>query len=150
MGSVPRSGGPGGAPAEMQRLRTLLKMRGGLDVSRMSDQEVWSQVRLRFSGECSKPGGGAPPVRPASTSGSRQHFLIAAGIRFLQQKHSMYGEKKFPAGFYEQLARHLFEETLKHSDRDYGDAFSLLNALQDARLGTELQKEYERLSARIA
>jgi hypothetical protein len=62
----------------------------------------------------------------------------------------MYGEKKFPAGFYEQLARHLFEETLKHSDRDYGDAFSLLNALQDARLGTELQKEYERLSARIA
>jgi hypothetical protein len=63
----------------------------------------------------------------------------------LTRDTATYGVHSFPDDYYDTLARHLFDEALRRNGRDYGAAFSLLNDVQNAELGTALQREYTRV-----
>jgi hypothetical protein len=69
------------------------------------------------------------------------HYLLQAGIDRLHADQA----GGYSDHYYDTLARHLFEVALNHTGRDYGDAFDLLNDLQDGDLGFALQREYTAL-----
>lgn len=70
------------------------------------------------------------------------HYLIAAGIARIDADLARYGAGGFPSDYYDQLARHLYRIALRHTGRDYGDAFSVLNDLQWNEFGPGLQNHY--------
>ena len=72
------------------------------------------------------------------------HPLVAAGVERLRQDAARYGERSFPADYYDTLARHLFAQALRSSG-NYSQAFGALNDLQWGRLGAGVRLEYERV-----
>jgi hypothetical protein len=80
---------------------------------------------------------------PAATAATpAPHYLITAGIARINRDLARYGAGNFPADYYDQFSRYLFEVALGRSGRDYDQAFSLLNDLQWGEFGGALGRHY--------
>jgi hypothetical protein len=77
---------------------------------------------------------------PTST---KKHPLINKGVDKITEDLKSHKKDDFPENYYEDLSRYLFDQALQETNGNYGQAFSMLNNLQDGKLGYELQDKYE-------
>jgi hypothetical protein len=84
------------------------------------------------------------PVPVGTIRVKSDHYLIIAGVKRLYEDKKKYGNN-FPADYYDQLCRHLFQVALQKNGGHKLKAFEELKKLSDGELGVDIKNHYNSL-----